>query len=149
MAACRGSPDARRSRCLAWDENRLMQQKLFTIAPDAPFLTTLARAIADGTLLAGWPRSGPFWLTDVTILLPDIRTIGGEDAEAEPFLPPIDLPAPLPAAAPAERRLTLARLIDQWARLEGPKAGLATPPSAAETFWLADSLAALLDDLTI
>jgi len=147
-----------------------MQQKLFTIAPDAPFLTTLARAIADGTLLAGWPRSGPFWLTDVTILLPtrrarlalaeeflrlgqgllpDIRTIGGEDAEAEPFLPPIDLPAPLPAAAPAERRLTLARLIDQWARLEGPKAGLATPPSAAETFWLADSLAALLDDLTI
>src|SRR6185312_12173091 len=80
---------------------------------------------------------------------PDIRTIGGEDAEAEPFLPPIDLPAPLPAAAPAERRLTLARLIDQWARLEGPKAGLATPPSAAETFWLADSLAALLDDLTI
>jgi ATP-dependent helicase/nuclease subunit B len=147
-----------------------MRQNLFTIAPDAPFLTTLAAAIDDGTLLSGWPRRGPFWLTDVTILLPtrrarlalaeaflrlghgllpDIRTIGGEDAEAEPFLPPIDLPAPLPAAAPAERRLTLARLIDQWTRSGGADAGFAAPPSAAETFWLADSLAALLDDLTI
>ena len=91
---------------------------LFSIAPNAPFLTTLADRILDGTLLNGWDRSGPFWLADVTIilptrrsrlalaeafrvrghaLLPDIRTFGGEAAEEEPFLPPFDAPVPPPS----------------------------------------------------
>jgi ATP-dependent helicase/nuclease subunit B len=86
---------------------------LFTIAPHAPFLPTLVDRVLDGTLLGGWRRdeANPFWLSDVTIilptrrsrlalaaqfarrlggvaLLPDIRTFGGEQAEEEPFLPP-------------------------------------------------------------
>ena len=147
-----------------------MRQALFTIAPDAPFLATLAAAILDGTLLAGWPRTGPFWLTDVTILLPtrrarlalaeeflkrgqgllpDIRTIGGEDTEEAPFLPPVDAPPPLPAAGMLERRLVLAQLIGAWARTAGPGSGFASPPNAAEIFWLADSLSGLVDDLAI
>ena len=147
-----------------------MRQALFTIAPDAPFLSTLAAAILDGTLLAGWPRTGPFWLTDVTILLPtrrarlalaeeflkrgqgllpDIRTIGGEDTEEAPFLPPVDAPPPLPAAGMLERRLVLAQLIGAWARNAGPGSGFASPPNAAEIFWLADSLSGLVDDLAI
>ncbi|HVW93689.1 MAG TPA: double-strand break repair protein AddB [Devosia sp.] len=147
-----------------------MRQALFTIAPDAPFLPTLAARIHDGTLLGGWPRGGPFWLSDVTILLPtrrsrlalaeeflklghallpDIRAIGGEEPEEEPFLPPLDAPVPPPAAGTMERRLVLARLIEFWARQTDGTGGFANPPNAAEIFWLADSLAALVDDLAI
>ncbi|HTJ58116.1 MAG TPA: double-strand break repair protein AddB [Devosiaceae bacterium] len=147
-----------------------MRQSLFTIAPDAPFLKTLAAKVLDGTLLGDWPRTGPFWLADLTILLPtrrarlalaeeflrhghrllpDIRTLGGEDEVEEPFLPPIDAPALPPPASRLGRRLTLARLIDAWARQVDGSAGFASPPSAAEIFRLADSLAGILDDLTI
>ena len=149
---------------------RLMRQNVFTIASDAPFLATLAAAILDGTLLGDWPRTGAFWLADVTILLPtrrarlalaeeflrrghgllpDIRTLGGEDATEEPFLPPIDAPA-LPAAiSPLDRRLILARLIDAWAKRPYADFGFASPPAAAEIFRLADSLGGLIDDLVI
>jgi ATP-dependent helicase/nuclease subunit B len=147
-----------------------MRQSLFTIAPDTPFLSTLAARILDGTLLPDWPQSGPFWLTDVTILLPtrraelalaeefvrrgagllpDIRAIGDEDETEQLFLPPIDAPAPLPEASSLERRLTLARLIDAWARRTSGEGGFASPPNAAEIFRLADSLGSLIDDLTI
>jgi len=147
-----------------------MRQPLFTIAPHAPFLPTLADRILDGTLLGDWPRHGPFWLSDVTILLPtrraelalaeqfvkrgigllpDIRALGDEDDVEQLFLPPIDAPPPPPAASALERRLVLARLIDAWARHAGGRAGLATPPSPAEVFRLAESLAGLADDLTI
>ena len=95
-----------------------MESHLFTIAPHGKFLDVLADRVLDGTLLNGWPRDGPFWLSDVTIvlptrrarlalaeafapaaatsLLPDIRTFGGEETDEEPFLPPADGP-PLPA----------------------------------------------------
>ncbi|HVX82641.1 MAG TPA: double-strand break repair protein AddB [Devosiaceae bacterium] len=147
-----------------------MRQNLFTIAADTPFLRTLADRVLDGTLLAGWPQEGPFWLTDVTILLPtrraalalaeafaargqgllpDIRTIGDEDPVAAPFLPPVDAPAPLPAASALERRLVLAQLIDRWSHQPGAAPGFASPPHAAEIFWLADSLGGLVDDLAI
>lgn len=149
-----------------------MRQNLFTIAPDASFLPTLAEAVLDGTILSGWPQNGPFWLADVTIvlptrraqlaladafaerlggaaLLPDIRTFGGEAADEEPFLPPLDAPQPLPAASALERRLVLARLIAAWAKTPDGLAGFASPPNAAEILWLADSLSGLLDDLTI
>lgn len=100
-------------------------KSLFSIAPHARFLPTLADRLLDGTLLGDWPRTGPFWLSDVTIflptrrarlalaqelmkrgngLLPDIRTFGGEAEEEEPFLPPFDAP-PLPRPAPPFRRL--------------------------------------------
>lgn len=145
-------------------------QKLFSIAPDAPFLASLADRLLDGTLLGDWPRTGPFWLADVTIvlptrrarlslaqtlmerghtLLPDIRTFGGDAEDEEPFLPPFDAPALPAAVAPFARMLTLARLIDAWARTPDGKLVLATPPNAAEVFGLATSLGGLLDDLVI
>lgn len=140
---------------------------LCSIAPNAPFLTTLAERVLDGTLLGDWPREGAFWLTDVTIilptrrarlalaeaflerghpLLPDIRTFGGEQQEEEPFLPPFDAPEvkqPVPAM---ERRLELSRLVRAFAE---KAESFASPPNAAEIFWLADSLGTLFDDLTI
>lgn len=145
-------------------------KSLFSIAPHARFLPTLADRLLDGTLLGDWPRTGPFWLSDVTIflptrrarlalaqelmkrgngLLPDIRTFGGEAEDEEPFLPPFDAP-PLPRPAPPFRRLlTLARLIDAWARTPDGSQVLATPPNAAEVLGFARSLGELLDDLTI
>lgn len=142
-------------------------QKLFTIAAEARFLPTLVDRILDGTLLGGWPQEGPFWLSDVTIvlptrrarlalaqafldrnqvLLPDIRTFGGEVADEEPFLPPFDAPAARPAVSLLERRLTLSHLVRAFAeRAES----FATPPNAAEIFWLADSLGEVIDDLII
>lgn len=144
--------------------------KLFTIAADVRFLPTLVDRILDGTLLGGWPQEGPFWLTDITIvlptrrarlalaqafldrnqaLLPDIRTFGGEPADEEPFLPPHDLPALSPAASALERKLFLAQLVNAWARTPGGQEILATPPNAAEIFNLADSLGEIVDDLTI
>ncbi|MEO6636153.1 MAG: double-strand break repair protein AddB, partial [Devosia sp.] len=112
----------------------MSRRNLYSIAPHVPFLGTLADRVLDGTLLRGWPRTGPFWLSDVTIilptqrarlsladsfarklggvaLLPDLRTFGGESAEEEPFLPPVDAPPARPQSTRQERRLTLARLI--------------------------------------
>jgi ATP-dependent helicase/nuclease subunit B len=145
---------------------------LFSIAPHAPFLDTLADRVLDGTLLGGWVREGPFWLSDVTIilptrrarmalaerfmarrggraLLPDIRTFGGEPEEDEPFLSPHDAPAPVPAVSVSERRLALARLIADWATTGEGRDVLATPPSAPEILALADSLAEIVDSIAI
>src|SRR3569623_2002026 len=147
-----------------------MRQNLFTIGPEAPFLETLAAGVLDGPLLGDWPRSGPFWLADVTILLPtrrarlalaeqflrrgqgllpDIRTLGGEDGNEELFLPPRDAPGSPPAVSIAERRLVLARLVDAWARRGDGAGGFASPPRAAEIFRLAASLTAVIDDLAV
>lgn len=150
----------------------MRRDSLFSIAPDTPFLATLCDRVLDGTLLGGWPQSGPFWLSDVTIvlptrrarlaladlfarrlggaaLLPDIRTFGGEQADEEPFLPPFDAPVPLTPVSPLARTLTLARLVDAWARTPDGAEILAAPPSAAEILGLARSLGNVLDDLTI
>lgn len=147
----------------------MRRDSLFSIAPHAPFLATLAERVLDGALFPDWPRSGPFWLSDITIilptrrarfalaeefarrlggtvLLPDIRTFGGETADEEPFLPPTDAPASKPAASLLERRLTLSHLV----RVFAEKAeSFATPPNPAEIFWLADSLGEVIDDFTI
>ncbi|WP_325554903.1 PD-(D/E)XK nuclease family protein [Hypericibacter adhaerens] len=147
----------------------MSRRHLYTIAPNAPFLPMLVERVLDGTLLNGWERSNPFWLSDITIilptrrarltlaelfaqrlggaaLLPDIRTFGGENAEEEPFLPPVDAATPPPAATRLERRLTLSRLVRAYVeRAEG----YAAPPNAAEILWLADSLGELIDDFTI
>ena len=140
---------------------------LYSIAPHAPFLATLADRVLDGTLLSGWPREGAFWLSDVTIilptrrarlalaeaflerghmLLPDIRTFGGEQQDEEPFLPPHDAPAIPPVAPALERRLALSGLVRAFAQ---SAQSFASPPNAAEIFWLADSLGTLIDDLVI
>ena len=147
----------------------MSRRSLYTIAPHGRFLELLAARILDGTLLGGWERSGPFWLADITIilptrrarlllaeifaarlggaaLLPDIRTFGGDTSEEEPFLPPVDLPVAPPAASRLERRLTLSRLVRQFAL---SAEGYSTPPNAAELLSLADSLGRLIDDLEI
>ncbi|WP_423065234.1 double-strand break repair protein AddB [Devosia sp. CN2-171] len=147
----------------------MRRDSLYSIAPHAPFLETLAARVLDGTLLGDWPREGAFWLSDVTIilptrrarlalaaeladqlggsaLLPDIRTFGGEVADEEPFLPPYDAPGIALAASSLERRLTLSHLVRLFAERAG---SFANPPNAAEIFWLADSLGEVVDDFII
>ena len=100
---------------------------LFSIAPHAKFIATLAEKVIDGTLLCGADRSNPFWLADTTIilptrraklaladefsrrgfgLLPDLRTFGGEAEDEEPFLPPFDTPTPPKPASNTQGTLT-------------------------------------------
>ncbi|MBJ6987105.1 double-strand break repair protein AddB [Devosia sp. MC521] len=146
--------------------------RLFSIAPHTPFLQCLAGAVMDGRLLHDWDRSGPFWLSDVTIvvptqraralladcfaahpdyagLLPDIRTFGGDDAEEEPFLPPYDAP-PMPQGVTGlERRLVMSRLVAAWAHSPAGIQAFSTPPTAAEIFSMSDSLGTVIDDLQI
>lgn len=143
---------------------------LFTIAPHGKFLEVLADRILDGTLLGDWPRTGPFWLSDVTIflptkrarlrlaeifadrrggavLLPDIRALGAEPGETDaPFLPPTDAAAMPPVIGVLERRLTLSHLVHAFSQSAD---GFATPPNAAEIFSLAESLGTLIDDFLI
>ncbi|MFC3704965.1 double-strand break repair protein AddB [Devosia honganensis] len=146
--------------------------KLYSIAPHTPFLPCLAQAVMEGPLLDGWDRSRPFWLSDVTIvvptrrardtlaeafavrpdfsgLLPDIRTFGGEEADEEPFLPPFDAPALPRAASGLRRRLVLSRLVAAWAHSSDGRLAFSTPPTAAEIFSMAESLGRLIDDLII
>ncbi len=145
---------------------------VFTIAPSTPFLPCLAGAVMDGSVLGGWQRSGPFWLSDVTIilptqrakrklivafaeradftgLLPDIRTFGGEEADEEPFLPPFDAPPIKQKASGLMRRLTLSRLVAHWAHSDKGRQAFSTPPTAAEIFSMAESLGVVIDDLLI
>lgn len=145
---------------------------IFSIAPHSPFLPTLAEAVMDGRLLGDWRRGNPFWLSDVTVilptqrarealaeafakhpsftgLLPDIRTFGGDEGDEEPFLPPFDAPPSLPAATTLERRLILSRLVAAWAHSPAGGQAFSTPPTAAEIFSMADSLAHVFDDLAI
>ncbi|MDB5472812.1 MAG: addB [Devosia sp.] len=141
---------------------------LYSIAPHSMFLRTLAHNVIDGTLLGEWDRTQPFWLADVTIivptrraklalanefsragqgLLPDIRTFGGEVEDEEPFLPPFDAPIPLPAATALERRLVLSQLVDRWANTPEGQQAFSTPPTAGEILSMAESLGELIDDL--
>ncbi|KKC37875.1 hypothetical protein WH87_09375 [Devosia epidermidihirudinis] len=141
---------------------------LYTIAPHAKFIAVLADKIIDGTLLGGWSQDNPFWLSDVTVvlptrraklaladefarkghsLLPDIRTFGGETEDEEPFLPPFDAETPLPAASALERRLALAQLVDKWANSDAGRQAFSTPPTAGEILAMAESLGQLIDDL--
>ena len=156
-----------------------MSGNIFTIAPHAPFLDTLAERVLDGTLTRGWDMSGPFGLADITIvlptsrarialanafaqklggaaLLPQIRTFGGAPEEEELFLPPYEAD-PLPdAIPPLTRKLVLGQLVEAWVTARGKAAmddpafsGFANPPSAAEILMLAESLGELIDDCHI
>lgn len=142
---------------------------LYSIAPHARFIRTLAEKVIDGTLLNGADRSSPFWLSDITIilptrraklaladefsargfgLLPDIRTFGGEAEDEEPFLPPFDVAPSLPAATALERQLVLSNLVNGWANSPAGKQAFSTPPAPAEILAMAQSLGVLIDDLT-
>lgn len=157
------------------------RQNLFSIGPSAPFLPTLAEALVSGTLFPDWPREGPFRLSDVTVflptrraraalaealvakmgdtpsLLPDIRALGGEDPEAEPFLPPYDESPPPPAVDRVGRRLMLSRLVGAWLEAQSAQNPFSAPglggftgaPHPAEILALADSLGTVIDDFEI
>jgi ATP-dependent helicase/nuclease subunit B len=145
---------------------------LYTIAPHRKFLRTLAENVGNGVLLSGWDRSNPFWLSDVTIivptrrarealaeefarleigrgLLPDIRTFGGETEDEEPFLPPYDAPAMPQTTSALERRLVLSQLVAAWAHSPAGQQAFSTPPTAGEILGMAESLGTLIDDLLI
>lgn len=115
-----------------------ISDKIYSIGPHAAFLPTLAKALIGGTLIPDWPREGPFWLSDITILvptrrartaladalvaemgdspllLPDLKALGGEDPSAEPFLPPYEAEPLPPPVGRIKRRLALAQLVEKW-----------------------------------
>ncbi|GLQ17152.1 double-strand break repair protein AddB [Maritalea porphyrae] len=145
-------------------------QKLFSIAPDAPFLPTLARSLMDGTLLPDWSREGAFWLSDITIyvptkrarlalidqllalnggtqLLPNIFTLGeGDDAENAFFTDP-DVDS-FDVTSKLYRTTILGQLIKKWAEITGQnqQPGFSSPPSTTEILAMAQSLGSLIDD---
>jgi len=118
---------------------------IFSIAPGAPFLSTLADALLDGVLIPDARfRSDPLALSSATIYLPTRRAaralsaviaerLGGEavllprivplgdleEAEANLMFGDAGLPEDgslPPEADPMMRRLTLAKLVIEWSR---------------------------------
>ncbi len=123
----------------------LPNPRVLTIPASRPHLATLARAILEGAVIAGWPdRDDPLSLAAGTILLPNRRAcramrdaflaVAADQALLLPRIAPIgDIdedewdfadPDPLetlgleaigPAMASLDRRLTLAGLVRAWA----------------------------------
>jgi len=148
----------------------MKRHKLFSIAPDVPFLPTLAASILDGSLLPDWPRTGPFWLSDITIyvptkrarlalidhllalsggsqLLPNIFTLGeGDEAENAFFTDP-DVES-LDVTSKLYRTTALSSLIAKWAATAqaNGQPGFSSPPSMVEILAMAQSLGGLIDD---
>lgn len=147
--------------------------RVFTIPASAPFLPTLARALADGRLVPGFrPKDDPLLLSKATIFLPTrraARALGeallsalGMEALILPRILPLgdvdedeiafegesaELP---PAISATGRRVVLGQLVQQWAaalRKNGTEAPIAVTPAVSLAF--ADELARVLDDLTI
>jgi ATP-dependent helicase/nuclease subunit B len=140
--------------------------RVFSIAPTAPFLPTLARGLIDGALIPGYaPRNDPALLADATIYLPTrraARALGeallaelGTKAALLPRIVPLgdvdeeafafdfgDLEPLAPAIEAPARRLALAKLIVPFAK---SSPGL-LPVSPASAITLADELAHLMDD---
>ncbi|QCK85191.1 double-strand break repair protein AddB [Phreatobacter aquaticus] len=118
---------------------------VLSIPASRPLLATLAAAILDGQVIAGWPdRSDPLSLASGTILLPNRRAcramrdafldlsggepvllpriapIGDVDEDEWAFADPnpldrLGIDAIRPAMAGLERQLTLAALVRRWA----------------------------------
>lgn len=148
----------------------MQHQKLFSIPPHAPFLPTLAQGLMDGSLLPNWSRSGPFWLSDITIylptkrarlalidqliklnqgsqLLPNIFTLGeGDDAENAFFTDP-DVES-FNVTSKLYRTTILSQLIQKWAETaaKSGQPGFSSPPSTTEILAMAQSLGGLIDD---
>ena len=51
----------------------MSRRGLYSIAPHGRFLELLVDRILDGTLLKGWDVTGPFGLSDITIIVPTRR----------------------------------------------------------------------------
>ncbi|MES2750402.1 MAG: double-strand break repair protein AddB [Pseudomonadota bacterium] len=155
--------------------------RVFNVPPSAPFLHTVIEALIDGRLVEGFhARATPERLADVTlylptrragrmarevflevlntdaVVLPRIVALGSVDedelefSEAEQFGDPSDFTVPLKLEE-LERRLTLARLVGQWAKGLMPDNPASAPLVAggpASTLALAGDLARLIDDMT-
>src|SRR5262245_24004092 len=152
--------------------------RVFTIPAAAPFVSTLVRALIDGTLGFA-PARDPLALAGATLYLPTRRACrlvrdhfldvaGGraailprivplgdldedEIAVAEAAMPEdsvLDLP---PAIDGLERRLLLAELVTRWAQspaLRGEGHAPLVVTGPAAALTLADDLARLMDDMT-
>src|SRR5215212_1649461 len=152
--------------------------RVFNIPASADFLPTLIRALADGTLIEGFPNSAdPLTLANATLFLPTRRACALArdafldtlklDAAVLPRIVPLGdidedelafaeaasgeggLDVP-PELGGLERRMLLARLVLAWAERLKPSKG--EPPlmvhSPAAALALADALARLIDDMT-
>ncbi len=153
--------------------------RVFTIPPSAPFLPTLVAALRDGRLGFRLPDDPLAW-ADATLFLPTRRAcrlardaflnaLGGraavlpriiaigdvdedefifaEGAAAEIAAEVLALP---PALAGLERRMLLARLVQEWARapaMQDAQAASLVVASPTAAFALAADLEQLLDDL--
>ncbi|TVR05941.1 MAG: double-strand break repair protein AddB [Salinarimonadaceae bacterium] len=132
-------------------ETRARRPRVFTIAPGAPFLPTLAQALLAGELVPGFPDSGsPDALARATIYLPTQRAAralaahlsalqGGRPALLPRIVPlgeaddaELEIAAGLlehedaegvlaPPIAPLERRLILAGMIQKFASVMGAR----------------------------
>jgi len=114
-----------------------MKPNIFSISPNACFLNTLVEGVIKGPLLGDWKKTGPFWLADVTIilptrrsrlalssafanamggraLLPDIRTLGIDNDEENAFFPNGFEEEELPTIAEFDRRFLLCTLVEKF-----------------------------------
>ncbi|HSI42644.1 MAG TPA: double-strand break repair protein AddB, partial [Xanthobacteraceae bacterium] len=145
--------------------------RLFTIPASVPFLATLAQALLDGRLIAGFsPRGDPLALAGATVFLPTRRAgrlfaqalveAAPEQASLLPRIVPLgdvdedalafaeaspEPPAPVPAMT---RRLALASLVGRWRdRLNAGDARAAVAAGPGAGLALADALAELIDEM--
>lgn len=148
---------------------------IFTIAPGAPFLPTLAASLVNGTLIAGFEAKGdPLLLASATIYVPTRRAaralrsefaqLSGSGAAILPVIRPLGefdedfdaAPDGLDLAPPIgreQRLIELARLVRAWAKHLPDTARslfgtdpMVLPASNADAVWLARSLADLMDE---
>jgi ATP-dependent helicase/nuclease subunit B len=148
---------------------------IFTIAPGAPFLTTLATRLLDGTLVPGFRAGGdPLALAKVTIyvptrraaralrsefaqlsginaaILPAIRPLGEFDEDFDLSGSGLDLAPPI---GREERLIQLAVMVRKWSEALPDAARelfgsdpMVLPATSADAVWLARNLADLMDE---
>lgn len=148
--------------------------RVLNVPSSAPFLHTVISALVDGRLVAGFDvRANPELLADATlylptrragrlarevfldvlqtdaVVLPRIVALGNVDEDELEFSDAAQFGGAAAATLPPklddlERRLTLARLVSAWARLQPDSLVVGGP---AATLALAGDLARLMDDM--
>ncbi|HEX7882509.1 MAG TPA: double-strand break repair protein AddB [Afipia sp.] len=148
--------------------------RVFNVPPSTPFLHTVISALVDGRLIAGFDaRANPERLADATlylptrragrmarevfldvlqtdaVVLPRIIALGSVDEDELEFsdngqLGGVEASVLPPKLEDLERRLTLARLVAAWAKLQPASLVVGSP---ASTLALASDLARLMDDM--
>ena len=94
-------------------------------------------------------------LGDKALFLPTIRTLGDGDEEGiDPFMPLDTNSDPLRTISPITRQIQLARLVKKWVDMIGQEArevfqdeDIVIPSSSAESLWLANKIAELIDQM--